>query len=198
MSDESGLLDRLRQGRPEAWQSVATLFRQKLRELAAASLPPEVACRADASDVVQQTFADATQSFEAFRGTTVSELLAWLTAVLNNNVTDVIRQHVLAQRRTVNAECQLNDSSRGNVNRSGLYIADQTPPSAVADRVESHDRLQAALQRLPARQCTAVRLRHLEGRPLVDIATELGCTNQAAAAIIARGLRSLRAALNDD
>jgi RNA polymerase sigma-70 factor (ECF subfamily) len=198
MSDDSGLLVRLRQGRPEAWQAVAELFRQRLRELAAASLPPEVVCRADASDVVQQTFAEANQSIEAFRGTTVSELFAWLTAVLNNNVTDVIRQHILAQRRTVKAECRLDDSSHANVNWSGMYIADQTPPSLVADRVEAHDQLRAALERLPVRQHTAVRLRHLEGRPLADIATELGCSKQAAAAIIARGLRALRAALNAD
>jgi DNA-directed RNA polymerase specialized sigma24 family protein len=42
-----------------------------------------------------------------------------------------------------------------------------------------------------------VGLRHLEGRPLADIAIKLKCTPQAAAATIARGLRKLREALQD-
>jgi DNA-directed RNA polymerase specialized sigma24 family protein len=40
-------------------------------------------------------------------------------------------------------------------------------------------------------------MRHLEGRPLTDIAAELGCNAQAAAAVIARGLRNLRQALQN-
>jgi DNA-directed RNA polymerase specialized sigma24 family protein len=40
-------------------------------------------------------------------------------------------------------------------------------------------------------------MRHLEGRPLADIAAVLGCNSQAAAAVIARGLRNLREALPD-
>jgi RNA polymerase sigma-70 factor (ECF subfamily) len=176
---------------------VAETFRQRLRNLAASALPAEVACRADASDVVQQSFAEANESFTAFRGNSLPELLDWLAAIVTNNVTDVIRQHVLAKRRTVNVEHRLDDSSQIGAEWHRVCAADQTPPSAVAARNESHERLHTALEFLPPRQREAVRLRHLEGRSLVDIAIKLKCTRQAAAATIARGLRRLREALQN-
>jgi DNA-directed RNA polymerase specialized sigma24 family protein len=40
-------------------------------------------------------------------------------------------------------------------------------------------------------------MRHFESRPLAEIAAELDCTPQAAAAAIARGLRALREQLQD-
>jgi RNA polymerase sigma-70 factor (ECF subfamily) len=197
MSADAMLLDRLRQGEPGAWHDLAVAFRQRLRHLAASDLPAEVTCRADASDMVQQTFAEANESFADFRGNSLPELFDWLAAILNHNVRDAVRQHVLAERRTVRAERRLDDSSQGNAQWERRCVADHTPPGTIASRNESQELLLAALESLPARQRDAVRLRHLEGRPLADIATELNCTRQAAAAIIARGLRSLRAALYD-
>lgn len=191
------LLDRLRRGDSEAWQDVAETFRQRLRNLAASALPAEVACRADASDMVQQSLAEANESLTAFRGNSLPELFDWLAAILSHNVTDAVRQHMLAKRRTVNAEHRLDNSSQIGAEWRRSCAADQTPPSAVAARNESHERLHTALEVLPPRQREAVRLRHLEGRPLADIAIELKCTRQAAAATIARGLRGLREALQD-
>src|SRR4051812_32766479 len=86
------LLDRLRRGDSQAWQDVAETFRQRLRNLAASALPAEVDCRADASDVVQQSFAEANESFTAFRGNSLPELFDWLATIVSNNVTDAIRQ----------------------------------------------------------------------------------------------------------
>jgi len=197
MTADALLLDRLRQADTRAWHDLADSFRQRLRDLAASGLPAAIACRADASDMVQQTLAEANESFAAFRGNSLPELFDWLAAILNHNVSDAVRQHVSAQRRTVKAECRLDDSSHGGAERDWLCAVDQTPPSMVAVRREAHERLCAALECLPPRQREAVRLRHLEGRPLADIAIELSCTRQATAAIIARGLRSLRAALHD-
>ncbi len=197
VSENAALLDRLRQGDAEAWNILAAIFRQRLRDLAASGLPPEIACRADASDMVQQTLAEANESITAFRGDSMPELHEWLAAILNHNVSDAVREHVIAERRTVKAECRLDDGSQGGAEWDGVCAADQTPPSAAAARQETQERLRAALECLPPRQREAVRLRHLEGRPLAEIAAELDCTVQAAAAVIARGLRNLRAALID-
>jgi RNA polymerase sigma-70 factor (ECF subfamily) len=189
------LLTGLREGNPGAWKALADAYRQRLREVAAASLPKEVAGRADASDIVQQTLAEANQSFATFQGASLPELLAWMTAILRHNVDDAVRQHVLAERRSVRCErCLDNDSGAGF---DGSLPADQTSPSMAAARGEMHDRLQMALDRLPERQRDAVRMRYLEGRPLADIAAKLNCTLQAAAAVVARGLRGLREELKE-
>jgi RNA polymerase sigma-70 factor (ECF subfamily) len=196
-SENGDLAKRLREGHPESWGALTAAYRQRLRDLAAAKLPAEVAGRADASDIVQQTLAEANESFAAFHGTTESELHGWLTAILNHNVDDVVRQHVLAQRRTVRVECHLDDASHAGAGWDGVSAADQTTPSMAAARHEAEEHLRTAIDNLPPRQRDAVRMRHLEGRPLADIAAQLDCTSQAAAAVIARGLRSLREWLKD-
>jgi RNA polymerase sigma-70 factor (ECF subfamily) len=195
-SDDASLMNRLRLGDAAAWHQMADKFRHQLRELAASALPRDVTCRADASDMVQQTFAEANESIAAFRGNSLPELFEWLAAILQNNIRDAVRTHVLAERRSVKAECRLEDSSQRHAHWES-FIANQTPPGNVVHRDEVRRRLLYALQCLPARQRDAVRLRHLDGRPLDDIAFELGCTKQAAAALIARGLRGLRSALQD-
>ena len=197
MSADAVHLDRLRRGDSQAWQELAVTFRKRLRDLAASALPAEVACRADASDMVQQSLAEANKSFADFRGNTLTELFDWLSAIVSHNVTDAVREHVLAQRRTVKVQRRLDDSSRNGAEIDRLCAADHTPPSMAAVRNESHERLCIALERLPSRQREAVRLRHLEGRSLADISIELQCTCQAAAATIARGLRVFCAALHD-
>ncbi len=194
--EEAALLSRLRQADPEAWHTVAVTFRRRLRDLAASVLPAEVSARTDASDMVQQSLAEANATFDGFRGSSLPELFAWLAAIMNHNVSDAVRQHVLARRRTVKAEYRLDDSSRSS-GWDGVCEADQTSPSMVVARREVQERLRTALERLPPRQRDAVRLRHLEGWPLADIAAELDCTVPAAAAVIARGLRALRAALQN-
>jgi RNA polymerase sigma-70 factor (ECF subfamily) len=197
MLTDAAFMDQLRCGDAAAWHRLAVKFRQPLRHAAAVALPRDVVCRADASDVVQQTFSEANRSFADFRGHTMRELHDWLMAILDHNVRDAVREHVLAQRRSVKSERRLNDSSQARANPRGNLVAEVTPPILAAYRGELHERLHAALARLPERQQLAVRLRHLEGQPLDEIAAQLACTKQAAAAIIARGLRALRAVLGD-
>jgi RNA polymerase sigma-70 factor (ECF subfamily) len=176
---------------------VERTFRQRLRSLAACALPVEIACREDASDIVQQTFAEAAQAFDGFRGRSLPELYAWLAAILTHNVSDAVRRHLGADGRSVAAECRLDNSSQAGAGWEGVCAADQTSPSMAAVRGEAHERLELAIQQLPVRQSQAVRMRHLEGKPLAEIAAELGCTVPAAAAVIARGLRALREALGE-
>jgi RNA polymerase sigma-70 factor (ECF subfamily) len=197
MSADAAFVNQLRCGEAAAWDQLATTFRHRLRSAAALALPRDVACRADASDVVQQTLAEANQSFAEFRGNSLPELFEWLCAILDHNVKDTIREHLLAQRRSVKSEFRLDDSSEAHAKWNGFHESNITPPSEAAQRGELRERISTALNQLPARQHAAVRLRHLQGRPLDEIAAELECSKQAAAAIIARGLRGLRAALSD-
>ena len=105
--DDSTLLERLRTGDAEAWGTLAATFRQRLRDMAASTLPAEVTGRADASDIVQQTLCEAHEAFSAFHGKSLQELYVWLAAILSNNVNDAVREHIMAQRRTVRSECRL-------------------------------------------------------------------------------------------
>lgn len=188
-------LDRLRAGDEGSWRILSNMFRQRLRELAQSRLPAEIASRVDASDVVQETLVEANQSIAAFQGRSLPELFAWMAAILNHNVTDAVREHLVAECRAVSSQWHSETASKSANGWQATCVADQTSPSMAAAREEAQQQLLAAITDLPPRQRDAVRMRHLESRPLAEIAAHLGCTPQAAAAVIARGLRSLRDAL---
>ena len=65
-------------------------------------------------------------------------------------------------------------------------------PSQKAIRGEEAERLGQALAALPNDQREAVRLRHLEGWALADIACHLGRSPAATAGLIKRGMQALR------
>jgi RNA polymerase sigma-70 factor (ECF subfamily) len=76
-----------------------------------------------------------------------------------------------------------------------VLTAEHSSPSQRCRRNEDEQRLYQALARLPERQQIAVRMKHLQGRTLAEIGEILGCNADAAAAVVARGIRSLQANL---
>ena len=65
-------------------------------------------------------------------------------------------------------------------------------------RGERAAKIARALQTLPEAQREAVRLRHLEGCSLAQIAERLGRTEAATAGLLKRGLAKLREKLKDE
>jgi RNA polymerase sigma-70 factor (subfamily 1) len=151
--------------------------------------------RTDASDVVQQTILSAIRNFDDFAGDDEAAFVAWLQKIQTRNVQDCLRQHVRAERRSVKREVALDDSKFG---ADGLPLRDQAPPEQGVLDKESFLRLQEAVTHLPAEQQEAVRMRHLEGRHLDEIATSMGKSKMAVASLITRGLRSLRSKLSPE
>ena len=91
----------------------------------------------------------------------------------------------------------MDDSHRGGASLKQDLDANLTTPSQKAIRGEQANRLAQALAALPDDQREAVRLRHLEGWPLDDIARHLGRTPAATAGLIKRGMKALRRRLHE-
>jgi RNA polymerase sigma-70 factor (ECF subfamily) len=186
------LLARARQGDSAARGQLLELYRPRLHEMAARQLDGRVAVRVDPSDLIQQTNLEALRSFGQFLGQDEGQWVAWLQTILERRVALAIRDHALLQKRTVRRE-QSMDQEAGS--ESGLkqgLDAGYTPPSQQAMRLEEEARLARALDTLPADQREAVRLRHLERRPLADVARQLNRSRAATAGLIKRGLKALR------
>src|SRR5262245_38859909 len=163
-----------------------------LHRLAQRQLEGRIAARVDASDVVQQAFLEAHRSFTQFAGQDARELVAWLQRILDNKIATAIRDHTLLQKRNVRREQSLDDSHGGESPVKQELDAGFSTPSQKAIRGEEAERLSAALTTLPADQQEAVRLRHLEGWALADVAQHLGRTPAATAGLIKRGMHTLR------
>ena len=192
----SELLDQARRGDREALGRLLEAQRPALHRLAERQLGGRVAVRVDASDVIQQTFLEAHRSFERFAGRGARELAAWLQGILGHKVAGAVRDHALLQKRDVRRDRSLDDSAGGAGLLKQQLDAGLSTPSQKAIRGEEARRLSEALTLLPDDQREAVRLRHLEGRALADIARHLGRTQAATAGLIKRGMQALRRQLH--
>jgi RNA polymerase sigma-70 factor (ECF subfamily) len=185
------LLGQALQGDREALGRLLEGERAALHHLAERQLAGRIAVRVDPSDIIQQTFFEAFRSFPQFAGQDVRELVAWLQSILDHKVAGAIRDHALIQKRSVSRERSMDDSGGGTPLKQELE-ADLSSPSQKAIRGEEAERLSQALTMLPDDQREAVRLRHLEGWVLADIARHLGRSTAATAGLIKRGMQGLR------
>jgi RNA polymerase sigma-70 factor (ECF subfamily) len=191
------LLSRALGGDAEALGRLLETERASLRRLAERQLKGRVAVRVDASDILQQTFLEAYRGFPQFAGKDVRELVAWLRSIMDHKIAGAIRDHTLLQKRDVGRERSMDDSHGGGAPLKHDLNADLTSPSQKAIRGEQADGLEQALATLPDDQREAVRLRHLEGWALADIALRLGRTPAATAGLIKRGMKALRHRLHE-
>src|SRR5262245_12968531 len=185
------LLEQALQGDREALGRLLEAQRAALHRLAQRQVEGRIAVRVDASDVIQQTFLEAYRSFPQFAGRDARELAAWLHRILDHKVAAAIRDHTLLQKRNLGRERSMDDSAAGAPLKQELD-AGHSSPSQKAIRGEEAVRLSQALTALPDDQREAVRLRHLGGWAVADIARHLGRTPAATAGLIKRGMHTLR------
>lgn len=172
-------------------------YRDYLCLLARQRLPPHLRPKVDASDVVQQTLAQAHEKWDQFRGETAAERMAWLRAILARTLADTVRRFDRRQRAVAlerSLEAALDESSC----RLELWLAaDQSTPSQHAQREEQLLRLAEALAALPEDQRRAVELRHLQGCPLAEVGRQMGRSKEAVAGLLFRAIQKLRGQLAD-
>jgi RNA polymerase sigma-70 factor, ECF subfamily len=195
MTDSStelaSLIRRARDGDRDALDRLCAVYRPFLRLLAQSGAGAEVNRRAETSDVVQLTELDVTQSIQDFRGTTEPEFSAWLKRIMRRNIADAVRNN-RAAKRDVRKEARLEDPC-GSATVSWFQpVGSDATPSQFVMRGEAALHLALALESLPLDQRDVVRLRHIEGLKLHEIAAELHKTPGAVAGLLRRGLLTLR------
>jgi RNA polymerase sigma-70 factor (ECF subfamily) len=160
-------------------------------------LGSRVATRVDPDDLVQETFAKAVQSFPQFSGSSEFEFTAWLMRIHTSCLCDQLRKHVRTEARAVDQEARLYDPNGSESCRALDPVAEQTTASQRVMRAQSEEQLAEALDGLPDAQREAVRLRHLEGLSVQQVAKQLGRSMTAAAGLIKRGIYGLRERMSD-
>ena len=109
------------------------------------------------------------------------EVAGWLRSILSHNLADVLRK-LTASKRDFRREWSLEAALDQSASRVEQWLAaEQSSPSGRAIRQEELLRMAEALAALPEGQRRAIELHHLQGRPLAEIADELGTTKSAVA-----------------
>lgn len=173
-------------------------FRAYLRLLARTQVDSALQGKVDLSGVVQQTLLEAHQAWDQLRSRSESQQAAWLRTALARNLTDEVRKLRTAARdvaREHSLEAALAESS---ARLEACLASQEDSPSQRAIRNEHLLRLAEALEQLPEDQRRAVEWHHLQGLSLEQTAKRLRRSKGAAAALLHRALRKLRALLESN
>jgi RNA polymerase sigma-70 factor (ECF subfamily) len=150
----------------------------------------------DPHDVVQQTLLNAFRSQGEFRGSSEAQRLAWLRAILANQLADEFRRRAPEMRGRVHS---LHQSLEESSFRLEKWLAeDGTTPSGRLMHEERLLKLVTALARLSDNQRLALELHHLQGLPLSEVARTMNRSPAAVGSLIYRGLTALRSILADE
>lgn len=185
-------------GECDALNSLIEHYRPAMVRLANKQLASAVQRRLDASDIVQETCLEVYRDFEDFNGTEEVQFVAWIKQILHHNVANAFRDHVHTQKRTTDKE-QAPPVAEGTAGgHPNPMAAKQSSPSARAVRREAISELHQGLDRLPSDQREAVRLRHLEGWSLQQLAEHFGRSEVAVAGLLKRGMHKLRDQMTEE
>ncbi len=172
-------------------------YRSYLRLLAEMQLNPQLMVKVDASDIVQQTMLEAHRDFAVFQGKTETELKAWLTTILANNVISVAR-HYGREKRDSRREISLQERlEQSSAVLHKQLVAEQTSPSMQLMKEERSQQVACALMKLLEAERESVVLKHFHNWSVAEIAQHLGRTDEGVAGLLRRGLKKLREHLTE-
>jgi RNA polymerase sigma-70 factor, ECF subfamily len=190
------LMTQARAGTPECLGRLLQYYCNYLKLLVATHIDEKLQTRCSPSDIVQETYCEAHRDFEKFRGTTEPEFLAWLKAILVNNMAREVEKHLLAAKRDVRREISLDmmgEALERSAARLESILVDQgSSPSANIHRYEHTILLANHLAKLPPDYQKVLIFRHCEGLPFKDIAERMGRTTGAIRMLWLRAIGQIR------
>lgn len=153
-----------------------------------------ILAKADASDLVQETFLEAQRGFSSFRGDTEVELRSWLRKILTNHLQDLRRRYQTASKRTIDREVSLDTAIDMDTSEMALASRDPSPSECVIASEQAR-LLSIAINRLPKVDQMLVIYRHKEGLEFEQIAARISKSIPAVRKRWARAIERLNGEL---
>lgn len=185
MNDFSGVMRRAKAGEDSAINQICEFANSHLRTLRLVQPFPNITRRFGDSDVIQITLAKFCDKLISFRGSTETEFRVWLSRIARNTALDAVRS-CNGQKADINREVALHP-----------IAADHSSASEVLKRAELQDQIDAAIERLPDDQQTAIRLKYQCQLSMPEMAEWMDRSEVAVAGLIRRGLEKLRELTKD-
>ena len=176
----------LRDGEPEAWQTLYETYAGRVWEWAARLMGPR---SGDVADVVQETFLAAARSARKYDATRGS-LWLWLCGIARNHVALYFRKRKRHER--------LPDADDGQPKGNEQVIRwldghQEAPEEALAAK-ELAASVRAVLGELPADYGALLAAKYCDGASIEEIAGQHGCSPTAVRSKLARARRAFRRA----
>src|SRR5262245_53591422 len=199
MSDESSATSRLQQqaawGDPERFGAKLEQHGPRLRRMVALRLDPRLYDRIDPSDVIQETFLEATLRLAEYLRNPAMPFFVWLRFLAGQKLVTLHRHHLGRQMRDAGREVSLYRGGLPEASSAALaaqLLGHEPRPSKAAIRAELKVRLQEALNSMDPLDREMLVLRHFEQLSLAEAAEELGLTESGACRRHLRALKRLK------
>lgn len=198
-SNAEMLLTQALVGSQECFGRLLHVYRNYLKILVISQLERKLLARVSPSDVVQETFLEASRDFGQFRGKSSQEFWGWLRSILVNNLHRVVEQHVLTKKRDVRREISLealaNSLEQSTTRLETILPASGSSPSGNLQQAELEIHLADKLAELPEDYRTVIVLRHIEAMPFEEIGKRMERSSGAARMLWFRAIQALRTSM---
>jgi RNA polymerase sigma-70 factor, ECF subfamily len=170
----------------------------RLRRMIALRLHPKLRGRIDPSDVIQETFAEATNRLHEYLDNPDVPFFLWLRFLAGQKLVTLHRHHAGVKMRDVRREVSLYRGSMPEASSAALaaqLLGAVIRPNEAAIRAETKLRVQEALNGLEPIDREVLALRHFERLSRQEAARELGISEDAVGKRYVRALARLKNAL---
>lgn len=191
------LLRRAGSGDDSALQQLLGVHRDRLRRMVAARMDPRMAARVDPSDVVQEALLEASKKLADYLRERPIPFYPWLRQLAWEQLVNLHRRHVRAQRRSVLREEYVGLSDDSAVQLARCLMSSGTSPSGQLLRAEMRDRVRTALARLASPDREVLVMRYVEGLSTPEMAGILGVSERTVQSRHRRALERLQTLLGD-
>jgi RNA polymerase sigma-70 factor (ECF subfamily) len=183
---DRALARRILGGDEAAFRDVFDRFFPRLYRFALARLPGDPDA---ARDAVQQTFCNAIERLDTYRGE--AALYTWFCQICRNVIADQYRRRERGSVRVVLLEDQPN--ARAILESLAASATDEPETGVLREQV--HRIVEATLDALPGRYGEALEWKYVEGLSVREIAQRLKLGEKAAESLLTRARESFREAI---
>jgi RNA polymerase sigma-70 factor (ECF subfamily) len=198
-SETSRLLRQAAQGDPDRFGAMLEQYRDRLRRLVALRLDPRLAGRIDPSDVIQETYLEASERLAEYLQKPTMPFFLWLRFLASQKLVTLHRHHLGRRMRDAGREISLYRGGLPEASSAALaaqLLGREARPSEAAVRAELKVRLQEALNSMEPLDREILALRHFEQLSLAETAQLLELTESGACRRHMRALRRLKEVLS--
>jgi RNA polymerase sigma-70 factor, ECF subfamily len=185
-----------RDGSKVALDELLDHYRPMLLAIAREEIPSQLVAKVGPSTIAQQSCMDVARGIVTLRATSEAECRTWLREIVKSNVADAARRFLGTEKRDIRREVSLTGGKSHPLIRA--IVSTQLAPDAEAILHEDHERLQAALLRLPNDYRQVIEMHHRQQLSFVDIAVSLGKSPDAVRMTYNRAIKKLAQELSRD
>ncbi len=194
-SQLENLVQLSRKGDRGAFDKITRHFHARIESIVRLRIGQDLRRRIDVDDVVQETYMRAFKGISNFEWESEPQFRAWLCKIAERTCTDVVRQHVISQKQSIDKELQGGlgpKSDGGQTNLLELLSLTQTRPSGYVRREERLTRLEQAMDSLSDRHKEVILLSVIQRISTQEVAERMDMSIQAVCMLRTRALRKLK------